>query len=731
MMAQEEDDSQERFVASMRHYVETKRQGGHVSALSPLAVRMTGEWQRFASDRQQVEQRWLMDLRQYLGIYEPDVAANLKNRSKAFRRKTRSKIKAVDARLFDLLFPANKERNYVLQATPEPTVPDSVRQQIVDQLQGAPENKIQDAIREYVDDRATRMSSTIDDQLTEAHYRRIARSVVHSGNLYGTGVLKGPLVEKRLGKVRYVYDAQAKRFVMRRNEEFKPFIDFVPLWRWYPDMTVAELEDCRAVWERHLMSKHGLLSLAKSQSVDGETLRRHVMSLPDGQVMPQTFEQDLRMVGDTKTTDFGLTGQYELLERWGWLTREDIECCGVKLPTCDDGIYYGNLLILPDGRPVKAVLQPMEGQTWPYHIYYFDKDETSIFGEGLATLMRGDQDNLNAATRAMMDNAAITAGPQLEVFVEHLAATEKADEIFPFKIWPRTSGDPQYPILRAINIDSHINELQGLAKMFDESADEVTAIPKFFQAENPTQGAAATSSGLSMLLTQANIALKDLVVSFDEGVTKPFVTAMYAWNMQFNPDDSIKGDYDADARGAASLVAKEVRSQLLAQFTTSLTPEERAYIKWQRFAEQRAEANELGDIIKSKAEVEEDENSEAAQLQQQLVQAQQKAIVAELEAKVRKLLAEISAIDAKTINERVSAAYAATQAGGVAAANPVAAAAGDEILKSAGFVDQAPGSTITTAVEQGTEAPAAQPVPDLGSPYVGQRAGIETPETPG
>lgn len=759
-----QDDEHARFVQTKQMIAEAKKQGGTpVAALQPLSVKLHGEFVRFAADRQPVEERWLKDLRQFLGIYEPEVMANLKNRSKAFKRKTRSKIRSVDSRMFDLLFPASAERNFRVESTPEPTIADEDRAGIIQSLQEPTENQLRDAIRKFVGESAKRMESTIDDQLTEGRYRRIARQVLHSGNLYGTGVLKGPLVERRLSRVRYIYSAQEKRFVMSREEEFKPFIDFCPVWRWYPDMAVTELDQARAAWERHLMSKQGLLTLAKSRVVDGPRVRQYVQSLPGGLVKRQNFEQTLHGIGDTQNTNFSQTGQYELLERWGWLDRDDLAACGVKLPTQDDDIYFGNILMFPNGEPIKAVLQPMDGQDWPYHLYYFDKNESSIFGEGLATIMRGDQEMLNSATRAMLDNAAITAGPQIEAYVNLLSPTEKVDEIYPFKVWARTSGDAQYPAIRAINIDSHITELRQIAQEFDASADETTAIPKFMDTGvNPTQGAAGTASGASMMLGQANIALKDQVAAWDEGITKPFVAGMYSWNMQFNPDKTIHGDYDVKALGASSLVAKEVRSQQLGQYAATAAPEERPFIKWHDFAEQRAQANELVGIIKSKEEVDQDNNSDEAKHQAELTKRTQELQVATLEKNVAVLAAKVAQMNADTIEKRAATTYAALQAGGVATTSPAAAAAGDEILKSIGALDVTPQETTTTAMMEGPAAPAAQPsnspqpelaslpspaspanpgtvaspqslVPDMktGGAFAGQHAGIETTRIPG
>jgi hypothetical protein len=87
--------------------------------------------------------------------------------------------------------------------------------------------------------------------------------------------------------------------------------------------------------------------------------------------------------------------------------------------------FFSNVWMLPNGEIIKAVLQPINGVTWPYHLYYFDKDETSIFGEGLSAIMRDDQDMLNAAVRMMLDNGALTAGPMVEIFPHLLNGTEQ------------------------------------------------------------------------------------------------------------------------------------------------------------------------------------------------------------------------------------------------------------------------------------------------------------------
>lgn len=216
--------------------------------------------------------------------------------------------------------------------------------------------------------------------------------------------------------------------------------------------------------------------------------------------------------------------------------------------------------------------------------------------------------------------------------------------------------------------------------------------------------------------------------------------------MKFSRDDSIKGDFDVVAKGASSLIAKEVRAQNIAQFVSTLQPEQRGRIKWDSLTEQQAEVLDLKSVVMNEDEFKSMQESPMAQMQQQMQQMQQQlqmslmqGQLAETQAKAAKAQAEAAKADAQALNHRVEAAYSAMQAAGVAAQNPSIAASGDSILQSSGWkdADQQPGSGAELA--QGIPPAQGQqpmPQPDQAlpqeaqpmSPHVGQQAGIETPE---
>lgn len=741
---------------------------GQVEQLAALGPRLLMEFAQAVADRRTTELRLLQDLRQFRGQYDPEVIALIgPKRSRAFVRKTRVKVKTCNSRVTDLLFPSGTEKNWEIDTTPKPSVSKETRTLIIEQMKAQMQQAMQAAqqaqqpapqippiTKDIIDKTVLQVCKTaakgmavvIDDQLSEVRYKQVCNQVVNSGHLYGTGILKGPLVERR---IRTKFVQEGNKWVEKSESYIVPFIDFVPLWRWFPDMGADSLEKCRYTYERHHMTHADLAELSARKSFRGGIIKAYLKSHPKGEVTVSFIDNELKIIGDRSAKQGNNDGKYEVLERWGWLTGQDLKDCGLKVN--EDRLhesFFSNVWLLPNGEVIKAVLQPINGVTWPYHLYYFDKDETSIFGEGLASVMRDDQTMINAATRLMLDNAAITSGPMLEIATNLLSNMDDGG-IEAWKVFQRNTTNPTQTAVRPISIPSNLRELEGLADRFEDNADEVSAIPRYMTGENQSQGAAGTASGMSMLLGAANIMIKDLIGSWDEGITRPFIEAMYRWNMQFHPDNSIKGDFSVMARGASSLVAREVRAQQLDQFSAAVANElDGPFIKRDKLLRQRAEAHELSDIVKTEEEVAAEQNDGQIQMQAKMQQQQQQLLLAELGNKVAllsaqaaKASAEVELVMAKAMESKAGTVYSALQAGGVATAAPHTAPAGDEILRSIGWQDATPDPSIASLGGQAMAAPPVAPaqpnvdVPQAAPPdllaqtgQVGEHGGIETQE---
>ena len=121
----------------------------HQVEVEGLAKYVQDCFDKSCAARQEIENKWVQDLRQYKGIYAPEVLAKMnKYRAKAFIRLTRAKVKTVDSRLADLLFPANGDKNWSIEPTPIPEFSDKKMAAI---LQLWKEESGEDATRESLE----------------------------------------------------------------------------------------------------------------------------------------------------------------------------------------------------------------------------------------------------------------------------------------------------------------------------------------------------------------------------------------------------------------------------------------------------------------------------------------------------------------------------------------------------------------------------------------------------
>ena len=642
-----------------------------------LGVRLRTEFDEVERDKQFIEQEWLKDLRQYKGIYDPEVEAKIgKNKSRAFIRLTRTKVKSTDARVTDMLFPGGTDKNWELTPTPvaeikpalhamaikrvafekiqamsqqlasldEPTIAEldakgqlpnvEALAKLVEagQFDGLPkdikpsETEVRAAVQDFAKVATNKMAMEIDDQLTEANYDVVLRDVIHGGHLYGTGILKGPLVEKR----------SLKRWAREVDEEGEegewklstvqvqvPFVEFVPCWDVYPDMSVVDLDKTDFIFQRHIMTKHQLRRLGNRLNFNQALIDKHIADNPEGDAKFKTFETELQSISKDQVYKVQRRkGKYEVLERWGYIDGFDLRMAGIEIP--DDQVhkeYEGNIWLLGE-QVIKLILNPSDAETRPFHFYYFEKDETSIWGNSIPGIIRDPQKLFNASWRAMFDNAAIAAGPNVEVNVDLMDDDEDLEDIFAFRVWLRkgTGIESQYPAVRFHIVPSYTNEYLALGKEVKQMLDETSTLPGFVHGEQDP-GVTKTARGLSMLFGAANVTLKDVVKNFDLGITEPFITAMYHWNMQFNDREDIKGDFQTKARGSTALVAKEIageRLELFAQNTKD--PIDNPWIKRGELNRERAKSLDMdpAKFVKTDEEVDSDKDAEIAALTQQL-----------------------------------------------------------------------------------------------------------------
>jgi len=597
-----------------------------IDLLKALGKKLRTEFEHAAAMRREREREWLKDLRQYKGVYDPEILAKIpRNRSKAFYRLTRAKVKAADARMIELLFPAG-DKNYTINATPVPELDRNLLANEINaiiQRDGELDDKaLLEAVNAIAKERAERMAEVIDDQLKEGNYEAICRAVINSGHKFGTGILKGPMVDA-VTSSRWQRNPDGS-YVLREVEKLKPWFSYVPIWDVYPDPYATTLEECEYIFERHVMTKHDLRKLSRCKGFDQESILEYITTHPKGDV-GKLMEHEAELRNVSKDDQTSTSGKYEVLERWGVIDGIYLREAGVDIPDEAINLEFESQIWLLGDRVIRVMPNATVQGSRPYKFYYFEKDETSIWGESIPSVMRDAQVLTNAAVRVMIDNAAMSSGPIIEGNSALLEEEEDPSEIYPFRFYFRSGGDPASPAIRVYTIPNNTAQILSMLRFFIDMADEVTSLPRYTYGQVPKGGAAETMGGLSMLMGQANITLKDMAKNFDDGITTPFIRDMYHWNMQFSTREDIKGDFEVIARGSTSLIAKEVRNQALTNFAMSTAnPLDAPYIKRDELNRQRAQALDISadDLVKSKEEVE----NEIAR--EQMIQTLEKTVAA-------------------------------------------------------------------------------------------------------
>jgi hypothetical protein len=137
-----------------------------------------------------------------------------------------------------------------------------------------------------------------------------------------------------------------------------------------------------------------------------------------------------------------------------------------------------------------------------------------------------------------------------------------------------------------------------------------------------------------MLRGDAALPFKDIVRSYDQ-FTQSVLQSLVQFNRKFNPDQAAEGDYDVIARGATSLIAKEVRGQQIDQISQTMTPEEKLHVDMRKLVEQRFKVRDLLDLLVPKSEA--DRRQQAMDQSNQQQTQQQNEL---MEANIRKLLSD-------------------------------------------------------------------------------------------
>ncbi|MCL7941212.1 hypothetical protein M8009_13040 [Halomonas sp. ATCH28] len=617
--------------------------------LQRFAHRLTRMAHEQVQSRASLEQRWLEDLRQYHGEYDPVTSANLQDSegSKVFVNITRNKTNAAEARLQDMLFPTD-DRNWGIGPTPVPELEGVEPGETAQGPNGEPVDlsQIAEQVKREAKKKARAMQDEIDDQLKEGRYQIKCRDVIHDAALLGTGVIKGPVI---VGRTKKRWDTQGGISQLTIEEALEPSAERVDPWDFFPDMSARHIEEAEFIFERHLWTKRQLREFARLPGVLDEQLRSVVKGGKDNSQIAKDHTNDIRAI--TGVDSINSTNKYEVWEYHGPISKAELldafdeageQITEEEVDELNDEVEA--VVFFSGNNVLKVVLNPMDTEDRPFSVFNWEKDESAMFGFGIPYLMRQPQRVINAAWRMMLDNAGSSAS---DIIVANRDLIQPADGS-----WSSQPGKKKLYFLTdkrrnvqeafaSFTIPNHQTEFANIFTMARQLADEETNLPLIAQGEQ-SDHITQTSSGMAMLMNSANIVLRRAVKNWDDDITRPTISRFYDWNMQYSDDEAIKGDYTVDARGSGALLVREKQQESLLAYAniSAGNPEMAIRRDWKGLDRELAKALEVPyeQVTLPDGEIEEKKQQaqEAGDPEMQLKQAEIQLKMQEAQAKAQR-----------------------------------------------------------------------------------------------
>ena len=638
--------------------------------LAELGRRLASMFLMYETDRKAIEERWLRNLRQVRGIYDPEIKIDA-DKSKAYPKMTAWMVRGTIARLMQLLFPMT-EKNFGVKESPLPDLPTAQLQEVLDGLvaQGVEMNDtvIEKAILAFAKGKAERMEVKVSDDLQEMEFITLARKVVRSAVIYNIGILEGPL-HRAVKSRTWQQDVNTGRWTAIEIDKYKPLFEVRPVWSYYPDMTAMSIEQQDGWFIRHVMARAEVEVLGTRPDFLRDRVTDYLAKNEYGNYRARWWESSIK--GEAKSAQAPVQGKesrkFEVLAYYGGVSGHELRSAGVTVADADLGRTLNANVWTIDDIVIKAKLAPLGQDIKSHHVFVFEDDDLSILGNGQCDVLRDTQLSLCETVRAALDNASVI-GPMVEINEEMLVPGQ-GRAIAKHKTWLRESMGGQsdaIPAVRNISIDSHLPDLLQLVDLFLGFGDKESGLPPASLGDTSGGGSEAlrTSKNASMFLGAAALPIRDTVRNFDT-FTISMISALIAWNRKYDPNATRDGDYDVIARGSTSLIAKEVLAQALENFRAGIAPEEMPHVKIRGLLAARAKVNDipvdeiLEDEDKANATIERNAQMQGAQVQGQmdLVAAQVKEVLTkalEHEAKASALGTEAGATVLQTIIDAIN-----------------------------------------------------------------------------
>lgn len=400
------------------------------------------------------------------------------------------------------------------------------------------------------------MSKEIEAQLDACNYQLEARRAIEDRVLLGTGIMKGPV---NTGKMATKYIKAGTSWIPKAITDYTPTVVSVRPWRFYPDMSVDTFSDSPDAIEYHPLTALELSLKRKHAGYDAQAISE-ILDKENG-ITGESYNADyLTMIhSNVWSSRYMYKDRYSVLEYHGPITYDEVCKLGLE-PTYDSPTseYYGEVWVCC-GKVIRMELENIEAQyETPYSVAVWKRDPTSPFGFGHPLLLADAQRVVTASYHMILDNASLTSGPQMSMYQQYIQPVDGSYEITPNKVWLLT--DPSVSIKDAINFFTPTNVIGQILPVLElarQFADEESATTSFAAGLGSPQNM-ESATGALVMANQGTTILDFLAEEWDDQVTEKIIRRYYAWNMQYNDNEAIKGDYVVDVKSSSEYKNKQM-----------------------------------------------------------------------------------------------------------------------------------------------------------------------------
>lgn len=411
-----------------------------------------------------------------------------------------------------------------------------------------------------------KMSDTIEEQLEDTKYSFHCRKAMWDRVVLGTGILKGPLSTGELVRS-YEKIPGTETWIPSVTVDYKPKLYRVNPWFFYPDETVEDVNHLQDAIEVHPMSGLELKKLLKHEGFFPDRIVK-ALEVKAEEFNNNTFA-DFTTLSENNPNVF--KNKYLVLEYHGPITKTQLDAMSIE--PCYDALdeeYYGEVWVC-NGEVIRLQLEDIEASfRIPYYISSWEKDPGSVFGFGVPLMMEDAQRVVNEAWHMILDNSAMSSGPQVAMQKHLIEPANGKWELAPNQIWYLT--DPQITVDNAIqffnvpNVTGNIVPILQMAQGFSEEESQIPLITAGLQS--PEVGDTATGQ---LMAHHASTTLLDFMSEdWDDTITEPVISAYYSWNMQHNHDATIKGSFTIDVRTSTQYKNKQLHTRDLEKLSVEV-----------------------------------------------------------------------------------------------------------------------------------------------------------------